>query len=82
MEMTCNTIFFRPCRVAAWASLALVAGACSSDDDDGQTPETPTFEAFVLEQFDATADDTEPVPINDRSFTFGEDPSIFGGLFE
>ncbi|QDV08951.1 hypothetical protein Poly30_45070 [Planctomycetes bacterium Poly30] len=63
--------------------LSLCGAACSSDDDSnggGDPPQEATFNTFVLQQFSDTADDTEPVSINDTTFTFNEDPNAFDSL--
>lgn len=59
------------------AGLIAAIASCSNDRDPVPRP---TFDLFVIDQFGATADDTEPVEINDREFTFGEDPSAFDDL--
>lgn len=60
---------------------ALLLSACNSSDDD-DTPPPPQFSEFVTDLIDSTADDTEPVSIDDRTFTFSEDPATFDALFE
>jgi hypothetical protein len=75
MRQTTDTLWMRPVAALAVASLVLLAGSCSSDDGDGnpQPPSVPTFDTFIFEQFDQTADDTEPVAINELDFTFGNE---------
>lgn len=70
----------RRTRAALLAALAALAGACASDDDQGGAP-AATFDTFVLEQFASnTADDVDPVPINDLDFTFNDEPGAFDAL--
>lgn len=46
-------------------------------------PPAPTsFNQFVVDQFAATADDTDPVAVDDEDFAFDEDPAAFDSLLQ
>ena len=74
-------------KLAAVASL-LMLSACGSDGGGGITnppppPPAPTsFSQFVVDQFATTADDTDPVEVDDEDFDFDEDPAAFDGLLQ
>ncbi len=55
--------------------------ACGGGGGGGDTDAAPTnFTAFVKDLLSATAEDTEPVEINDLEFSFDEDPGAFDGV--
>ena len=72
-------------------AFVLVAG-CSSDGNDTPIvmpppppppPPAPTsFNQFVVDQFAATADNTDPVAVDDEDFAFDEDPSAFDSVLQ
>lgn len=75
------------------ASLGVIGLAgCDNDDDDPQlggppSPPAPPaagveFSQFVKDQFAATADDTDPVPVDDTDFEFSDDPTAYDDLFQ
>jgi len=72
-----------PKKAGALALLAVVSlyacGGGGDDDDDDQPPE---FSQFVLGLFDQTADDTQPVKVNGKDFTFDKDPDAYDELFQ
>lgn len=46
-------------------------------------PPAPTsFNRFVVDQFAVTADDTDPVAVDDEDFAFDEDPAAFDSLLQ
>ena len=45
-------------------------------------PAQTAFSQFVQDQFAATADDTEPEPVDDVDFAFDEDPTAFDSLLQ
>lgn len=68
---------------------SLLLGACSDSDSPSMVeppppppPETTSFTGFVHDQFAATADDTDPVPVDDVDFDFDaeDDPDAFDDL--
>ncbi|MFN0241632.1 MAG: hypothetical protein ACKVWV_01955 [Planctomycetota bacterium] len=59
-------------------AIAVLGAACSSGSSGGGTD----FDAFVTDVVQSTADDTEPVQVNDKSFAFSEDPNAFDDLFQ
>lgn len=65
----------------AACATSLLLGACNDSDDDGAPP-PPQFSTFVTDLIDDTADDTEPISLEGRTFTFSEDPEAFDDLFE
>ena len=72
--------FPRPTRVPGVLAVLLASslvGCSSSDDDD----DPATFDTFVKQLIDQTADDTDPVSLDGRTFTFNEDPTAFDSLF-
>ena len=79
----------------ALASLPLVLVGCGgsggSDDpvvmpDPGPDPDPVdnSFATFVIDQFAATSDKTDPEDVDDREFTFddGQNPDAFNELFD
>lgn len=64
----------------ALGAVALLFCSCSNSSDDDTPP--PAFTTFVTNLIDDTADDTEPVSLDGRTFTFSEDPEAFADLFE
>jgi len=80
-------------RAALPALILLIAGACSENNFRPEPvsplppppPPPPTvFSEFVIDQFDATADDTDPVPVDDTDFAFdeGDNPDAFDPLLQ
>jgi len=75
-------------KMIAGTLLALVlAAGCSSGGSDTPVvmppPPAPTsFNQFVDDQFAATADDTDPVSVDDVDFAFDEDPAAFETLLQ
>ena len=45
-------------------------------------PAQTAFSQFVQDQFAATADDTDPEPVDDVDFAFDEDPAAFDSLLQ
>lgn len=73
--------------------VTLLLGACGSDNNRSvQVPPPPPppppppmavdFTPFVKAQFDATADDTDPVAVDDTDFAFNDEdnPGAFDDL--
>ncbi len=79
------------CRHFLFAGFAVIAlAACDNDDDNpmsGPPPNPPPpaatdFSEFVREQFAATADDTDPVGVDETEFDFSEDPMAYDDLLQ
>ena len=73
------------------AAFCTVLGACGGGYDSPATPEPPpppppavNFTTFVNERFAATADDTDPVAVDEADFEFTDDdnPDAFRDLLE
>lgn len=71
---------------------ALLTG-CGSDSPDPvivipppppppPPPMATSFNQFVVDQFAATAEDTDPVAVDDEDFAFDEDPAAFDSLLQ
>lgn len=71
---------------------SLFVAACGSSGNDTPVvmpppppppPPAPTsYNQFVVDQFAATADDTDPVAVDDEDFAFDEDPAAFDSLLQ
>lgn len=58
-------------------------GKTPAEEMETPTPEAPvSFTAFVQTQFEATADSTDPVEINDLTFSFPDDQETTANAFD
>ena len=78
------------------ALVLLTACGGGSGGDDGQVmmpdpepmpepePQADNFSEFVIEQFGMTSDKTDPVPVDNRNFTFDakDNPDAFNELLD
>lgn len=63
--------------------VALPGPGPDPDPDPDPPPTGDTFNAFVIDLVqNDTADDSDPVEINDLDFEFDEDPAAFDELFD
>jgi hypothetical protein len=72
-------------KLCVLASLLLAMTACDSSNYGGSPPVPPQatdFTGFVKDQFAATADDSDPVEVDEVDFTFDDqdDPAAFDDL--
>lgn len=76
------------------ALLAIFLGACGGSSSSAVVappappppppppPPPVQFNQFVQNEFAATADDTDPQPVDDVDFIFDEDPTAFDSLLQ
>jgi hypothetical protein len=71
----------RAAAIAGIVSVLAIAGCGGGSHGGSSTSTTTDFNAFVRQQLDETSDTTQPVPINDKTFRFSDDPNAFNDLF-
>lgn len=76
-------------KVLTITACGVLLSACGGGSDLPTLPPPPppppppvAFNQFVVDQFNATADDTDPVPVDDDDFAFDDDPAAFDSVLQ
>ncbi|MEM7276737.1 MAG: hypothetical protein AAF385_01320 [Pseudomonadota bacterium] len=88
-----STISGNTRKLLALAVFGVLLGACSGGSGDAPSIPVPppppppppppiAFNMFVQDQFAATADNTDPVAVDDEDFAFDDDPAAFESLLQ
>jgi len=72
----------RSCRLVALVAVALAASCGSGGSTSIVAKPKTNLENFVRKLISQTSDRTEPVSIDDKAFTFSEDPHAYDDLFQ